>query len=61
MFKKTCMKPNAITSCQSKRAYKDRDEAEEAATRLWLDHEVYLHTYKCQICEGWHFTSGEKK
>lgn len=55
------MKPNALTNCQLKKAFKTKDEAEDAAFVLWADHKVSLDVYHCNICTNYHFTSGEKK
>lgn len=51
------MKPNALTSCQTKKAYNTREAAEDTALYLWAEHEVNVYTYKCQLCEQWHLSS----
>jgi hypothetical protein len=51
------MKPNVLTSCQTKKAYKTREEAEDMATFLWYEKEVDVGVYKCQICDFFHLTS----
>lgn len=51
------MKTNAITSCQSKKSYSSKAEADEVGAWLWLEKEVEVYSYKCQICEMWHLSS----
>lgn len=48
---------NPIVSCQTKKVYRTRKEAEDMATYLYDEKELDLGTYKCQICDGWHLTS----
>jgi hypothetical protein len=48
---------NPIVSCQTKTAYRSRQDAEDMATYLFYEKEVDLETYKCQICENWHLSS----
>ena len=51
------MKPNVITSCQSKRKYDSKNEADLTVEYLWKEKDISVESYKCQICLGWHLTS----
>jgi hypothetical protein len=54
------MKPNVITSCQSKKAYKTRKEADSTAVYLATKF-ISVISYKCNWCENFHLTSGDKR
>jgi len=48
---------NPIVSCQTKKAYASKTEAENMATFLWYKKEVDVEPYKCPMCENWHLSS----
>jgi hypothetical protein len=50
------MKPNAITSCQSKKRYDGEAEAEQTAMYLYTYKAVVVKSYHCTVCLGWHLT-----
>jgi len=52
------MKPsNPVVSCQSKRFYISKTEAEDMATYLYYKKGIDLNVYRCNICDGWHLSS----
>ena len=55
------MKPNAITQCQTKRAYSSKEEAEDTATYLYYEKNVDVEPYKCSMCEQFHLTGNNKE
>ena len=60
MNENTMKSSNPIVSCQNKKAYLNKQEADDTATYLWYEKGVDVISYRCQICENYHLTSGEK-
>lgn len=50
---------NPIVACQSKKAFKSKQEADDTATYLWYEKAVDVSSYKCQICENYHLTGNK--
>jgi hypothetical protein len=50
------MKHSAIANCTTKKRYDTKEAAEEQADFLCSTEDVYVDTYRCNICEGFHLT-----
>lgn len=48
-------------SCESKKRYETRAEAEEAIASCAEHGTTGLHCYRCEYCRGWHLTSHPSK
>jgi hypothetical protein len=51
----------AIINCQTKRAYSNKEEADKNGAWLWLEKQIEMESYKCNICENWHLSRKQEK
>jgi hypothetical protein len=55
------MKPNALTNCQSKKSYPTKEAADRTGAFLYIEKQVEVESYHCNICDSYHLTQSKKK
>jgi len=55
------MKPNALTQCQIKKSYPTKEAADKTGAYLYLEKQVEVESYHCNICSQYHLTRSNKR